>query len=110
VSVTPFGQDGPMAQAPASDLTVEAAGALLGLQGDGDRPPLPVGYPQARSHAGIQAAADAIIALNERARSGLGQHLDVSMQACMVWTLLQATGYPPNEGRDPPGSGPERTQ
>ncbi|MCC7363552.1 MAG: CoA transferase [Dehalococcoidia bacterium] len=103
VSVTPFGQDGPRAHAPATDLTLEAAGGLLSLQGDGDRPPVPVGYPQASFHAGAQAAADAIVALHERSSSGLGQYLDVSMQAAMVWTLMNATGYPKNTGGNPPG-------
>ena len=103
-SITPFGQDGPLAAAPASELTLEAAGGLLGLQGDGDRPPLPVGTPQAAFHAGVQAAADVAIALCERERSGLGQHLDVSMQAAVVWTLMNATGFPSVTGHDPPGT------
>ena len=107
-SVTPYGQNGPDAHSPATDLTLEAAGGLLGLQGDPDRPPVPVGYPQASFHGGAQAAADCVMALNERERSGLGQHLDVSMQAAMVWTLMNATGYPPNTGNDPPTSGPNR--
>src|SRR5690606_2489799 len=50
-SITPWGQDGPLAGAPASELTVEAAGGLLSLQGDGDRPNIPVGYPQGAFHA-----------------------------------------------------------
>ncbi len=102
-SVSPFGQTGPAAMAPATDLTIEAASGLLMLQGDGDRPPVPVGYPQASFHAGVQAAADICIALCERDTSGLGQHLDVSAQAAMVWTLMNATGYPPNVNGDPPG-------
>lgn len=110
VSVTPFGQDGPLANQPATDLTIEAAGGLVGLQGDGDRPPIPVGYPQASFHAGAQAAADAVIALYERNRSGRGQHLDVSMQAAVVWTLMNATGYPPNTGGNPPGYCEQRNQ
>ncbi len=108
VSVTPYGQTGPHAGRAASELTLEAAGGLLGLQGDKDRPPVPVGYPQAAFHAGSQAAADAVIALNEREVSGRGQHLDVSTQAAMVWTLMNATGYPPNTGGDPPNSGENR--
>lgn len=108
VSVTPFGVDGPRAHRPATDLTLEAAGGLLGLQGDGDRPPLSVGFPQASLHAGAQAAADAMIALFERARSGRGQHLDVSTQAAVVWTLMNATGYPPCTGGDPPGTSEAR--
>lgn len=108
VSITPYGQSGPDAASPATDLTLQAAGGLLGLQGDPDRPPIPVGYPQAAFHAGVQAAADAVVALNERATSGLGQHLDVSMQAAVVWTLMHATGFPPNHGTDPPGTGEHR--
>ncbi|MDA1145320.1 MAG: CoA transferase [Chloroflexi bacterium] len=107
-SVTPYGQDGPWAERPATELTAEAAGGLISLQGDQDRPPLPVGYPQAAFHAGVQAAADTLIALVERDRSGLGQRLDVSQQAAIVWTLMNATGYPPNVGADPPGRGDDR--
>lgn len=108
VSVSPFGQDAPEANAPATDLTIEAAGGLVSMQGDADRPPIPVGYPQAAFHAGLQAAADTVVALHERLRSGRGQRLDVSMQACMVWTLMNATGYPPNHGDDPPTGGRHR--
>jgi len=103
-SITPYGQDGPWSDRPATDLTIESAGGLVGLQGDGDRPPVPVGFPQAAIHAGVQAAADTSIALRERELSGLGQHLDVSMQAAVVWTLMHATGFPPNTGGDPPGT------
>src|SRR5262245_8398689 len=104
VSVTPFGQTGPHAATPATDLTLEAAGGLIGLQGDGDRPPVAIGLPQASFHAGVQAAADALLALYERNRSGLGQHLDVSMHAAVIWTLMNATGYPANIGGNPPGT------
>ena len=109
-SVTPFGQTGPAAHTPAIDLTIEAAGGLVGLQGDGDRPPLAIGLPQASFHAGVQAAADSLIALYERNRSGRGQHLDVSMQAAIVWTLMNATGYPANTGGNPPGTSELRNQ
>ena len=111
VSVTPFGTTGPLADAPAAELTVEAAGGLTGLQGDPDRPPVPMGaMPQAAFHAGVQAAADIVVALYERGQSGSGQHLDVSAQACVVWTLMNATGYPPSTGRNPPGTSEFRGQ
>ncbi len=108
VSITPYGQFGPDSGSPATELTIEAASGLLGLQGDADRPPVPIGYPQPAFHAGVQAAADALIALHARESSGLGQHLDVSMQAAMVWTLLNATGYVSVTGADPPGTGSQR--
>ncbi|HEX5142015.1 MAG TPA: CoA transferase, partial [Dehalococcoidia bacterium] len=108
VSVSPFGQQGPKSRWPATDLTVEAASGRVGLQGDRDRPPIPVGYPQASFHAGAQAAADAVIALNERELSGRGQHLDTSQVEGMIWTLMNGPGFPPNVGGNPPGSGDDR--
>ncbi|TAJ18770.1 MAG: CoA transferase [Dehalococcoidia bacterium] len=107
-SITPYGQDGPKAGWAASELTIEAAGGRLSLQGDRDRVPFPIGYPQAAFHAGGAAAADTVIALNERATSGLGQHLDTSMQAAMIWTLMDTTGFPPATGANPPGTGEDR--
>src|SRR5262245_33401664 len=105
VSVTPFGCTGPEAQAPASDLTLAAAGGLLNMQGDRDRPPVPVGFPEASCHGAVQAAADAILALWECNRTGQGQHLDTSMQAAVVWTLLFSAGHATLYGEDVPGFG-----
>ncbi|MCP5040163.1 MAG: hypothetical protein GY944_03975, partial [bacterium] len=84
VSVTPFGQTGPKAQWRGSDLTVLAAGGPLWLTGDDDRPPVRVTVPQAFSHAGAEAAAATLIALQERHRSGRGQHVDVSAQQAVT--------------------------
>lgn len=110
LSISPFGQDGPRALRPAGDLTLQASGGLMSFVGEGDRPPLYVPGLQSFCHAGVQAAADALIALCERDRSGLGQHLDVSVQAAMVWTLLSGTGWPLAIGRDQPGAGADRAQ
>ncbi len=108
VSITPFGQTGPLAKSPATDLTIAAAGGLPNMQGDRDRPPLPVGHPEASCHAAVQVAAEAILALLERERSGLGQHLDASMQAAVVWTLLFVTGHATLYGEDVAGYGAAR--
>ena len=40
-SVTAFGGDGPKAHWPATELTLEAAGGRMSVQGDRDRLPLP---------------------------------------------------------------------
>ena len=87
VSITPFGQDGPKAAYAATDLTLMAAGGYLALTGDDDRAPLRISLPQAWHHAAADAADVALIALFERQRSGLGQFIDVSVQA----SVLQAT-------------------
>ncbi len=110
VSVTPFGRTGPEAESPATDLTLACAGGLVNLQGDRDRPPVPIGHPETSHHAGVQAAADAILALYGRHRDGRGQHLDVSCQAAVLWTLLFAEGYPVLMGDNQPGSGENRRQ
>ncbi len=108
ISISAYGLEGPKARWPASSLTLEAAGGRLSIQGDPDRPPLPVGYPQAWLHASAQAAADVIIALNEREQSRLGQFLDLSAQEAMWWTLMAAQGYPVCLGDNPPGVGDDR--
>jgi crotonobetainyl-CoA:carnitine CoA-transferase CaiB-like acyl-CoA transferase len=108
LSISAYGQQGPKANWPATDLIIEAAGGRLSLQGDTDRAPLPVGFPQAGLHAGAQAAADITIALNEREISGCGQYLDLSMQEAMWWTLMGAQGNPVALGANPPFSGPDR--
>jgi crotonobetainyl-CoA:carnitine CoA-transferase CaiB-like acyl-CoA transferase len=110
VSVTPFGQTGPDAKSPATDLTLAAAGGLVNLQGDGDRPPLPIGHSEASHHGAVQAAADVTLALYARHRDGRGQHLDVSCHAAMLSTLLFAMGYPIFEGVDQPASGETRAE
>jgi crotonobetainyl-CoA:carnitine CoA-transferase CaiB-like acyl-CoA transferase len=108
-SITAFGIDGPLADAPASDLTLSAAGGLLNHQGDKDRPPIPIGFPETAHHGAVQAAADVMVALYERDRSGLGQHLDTSMQAAVVGTLLWTSSYAALD-RNPSFTGDDRSQ
>jgi crotonobetainyl-CoA:carnitine CoA-transferase CaiB-like acyl-CoA transferase len=84
VSITPFGSDGPKAHHAATDLTLLAAGGPLALTGDDDRPPVRPSVPQAWLHAGAEAAVGALVALHERAASGRGQHVDVSVQQAVT--------------------------
>ncbi|MEM9520756.1 MAG: CoA transferase [Actinomycetota bacterium] len=109
VSITSFGIDGPQADAPATDMTLSAAGGFLNHQGDKDRPPIPIGFPETANHGAVQAAADAIAAIFERDRSGVGQHLDVSMQAAVVGCLLWTSSYAAID-RNPSFTGDDRSQ
>ena len=109
VSVTSFGIGTPDAAVPMTDLTLSAAGGLLGMQGDHDRVPTPVGYPETSFLGAMQAAADTVMALCERDRSGLGQHLDSSIQAAVMWSLMSITSYAAL-GQDFPGRGDDRAQ
>ncbi len=80
-SLTPFGQDGPKAHYAHSDLMVMASSCTLALTGDTDRAPVRVTVPQGYHFGAASAAGAVLVTLHERARSGLGQHVDVAAQA-----------------------------
>ena len=96
VSITPFGTGGPRSDWPATDLTVWAASGALILGGDADRAPVRTSVPQSFLHAGGDAAGAALIALQERHRSGRGQHVDISGQASSAQAVLSAYLGPGN--------------
>ena len=83
-SITPFGATGPKAEWPATDLTVNAAACQLAISGDDDRAPVRTAVPQTFLHACADAAAGVLVALTERATSGLGQHVEISAQRSMM--------------------------
>lgn len=97
-SITPFGQTGPYAQFEAPDLVAWSMGGMQYLCGDADRPPVRVSAPQAELHAGAHAATGTLAAFWHRQKSGEGQHVDVSMQTAVIWTVMNATPYPPLHG------------
>jgi crotonobetainyl-CoA:carnitine CoA-transferase CaiB-like acyl-CoA transferase len=70
-----------------------AAGRLLYLCGDTDRPPVRVSVEQAYAQAGLQALAGALLALEARGVDGRGDYVDVSMQEAVVNTLGNARLY-----------------
>jgi crotonobetainyl-CoA:carnitine CoA-transferase CaiB-like acyl-CoA transferase len=77
-SVTPFGEDGPLRDAPGSELVVQAMAEYttsLGRIGD---PPVRVGADVASLNAGIFAAQAILAALFHRIRTGEGQRVAVS--------------------------------
>ncbi len=100
VAITPFGQDGPHADFPASDLTLAAMGGPMSLQGHPDRPPVRLSLPQAWLHASVEAAVGALTAHALMLRTGQAQFVDVSAQTAMTWTMLQGMVAHAVQGRD----------
>ncbi len=96
VSITPFGTGGPRSDWPATDLTVWAASGAMILSGDADRAPVRTSVPQSFLHAGGDAAGAALVALQERHRSGKGQHVDISAQTSSAQAVLSAYLAPGN--------------
>ncbi|MEW6269907.1 MAG: CoA transferase, partial [Thermodesulfobacteriota bacterium] len=87
-SISPFGRSGPYAGWRGSDLTVTAMGGNMALTGDPDRAPLRCTMPASYYHGGAEAAAGLLVALYARQALGRGQHVDVSLQACVVGTIM----------------------
>ncbi|MGH7966439.1 MAG: CaiB/BaiF CoA transferase family protein [Candidatus Binatia bacterium] len=87
-SITPFGLSGPHKDYHASDLTLWNAGGLCYLNGGGPgtehMPPLKPFGQQAGMQAGVHAAVASLGALFAQVSDGLGQHVDVSAQECLM--------------------------
>jgi len=90
-SVTGFGQDGPCAHLPGYDFMIQGLGGLMSITGERDD--LPGGGPQKAGVAvtdiitGMYATVAVLAALQERHRSGRGQHLDIALLDCHVAML-----------------------
>lgn len=87
VSITAFGSNGPKSHYADSELILWAAGGPLHPNRDVEGPPLRISVPQAYLHGAADAATGALIALAARARTGRGQHVDISVQQ----SVTQAT-------------------
>jgi crotonobetainyl-CoA:carnitine CoA-transferase CaiB-like acyl-CoA transferase len=92
-SITPFGQTGPRRHYRATDLIMMSLGGSVYLMGEPGREPLCIGVPQAELHASVEAGVATLLALHDRHHRGGGQHIDVAVQACVVWTLMNAAHF-----------------
>lgn len=105
--VSPFGRTGPHADAPASDLTLQAAGGIAWMSGRIDRAPLRLPFGQAAMVCGTYAATATAMCLRDAERRGRGHVVDVSAQeaiahslqnAVQVWDLEQRVSIRGGEG------------
>ncbi len=96
VSITAFGATGPKATWPATDLTIAAAACTMAITGDEDRAPVRCSAPQAWLHAAGDAAGGVVMALEQRRRSGRGQHVEVSAQVALMQAAIPAALLVPN--------------
>jgi crotonobetainyl-CoA:carnitine CoA-transferase CaiB-like acyl-CoA transferase len=100
-SITGYGQNGPKSQVAAHDLNYVADAGLLSLVADQEGTPSMPPFPLADVGGGAYPAVlNILLALQERARTGRGRHLDVSMSdnvlPFLYWALAgSAAGQPP---------------
>lgn len=79
VSVSGFGQTGPLAHRPAYDIIVQAMSGLMEATGEPDGAPTLVGEAVSDVVAGLFASWATLAALLQAQRTGCGQHVDVAM-------------------------------
>ena len=111
-AITPFGLDGPWADKPATEFTLQAwSGGIFGLgRGTVDRAPVHVGGQVGEWLAGLFAAIGTLA--STRRASATGELVDVSMleaQAmCLTYypvTFFEQLGYPMRKRRSVPTPG-----
>jgi crotonobetainyl-CoA:carnitine CoA-transferase CaiB-like acyl-CoA transferase len=110
-AITPFGMEGPWADRPATEFTLQAwSGAIVGIgRGSVDRPPTYVGGQVGEWMAGLFAGVGTLASLR---RAEQGELIDVSMLEALAMTLTyypvtfhDQLGYPMRKKRSVPTPG-----
>jgi crotonobetainyl-CoA:carnitine CoA-transferase CaiB-like acyl-CoA transferase len=83
LSISGFGQDGPLKHRVGNDTVALAMSGLMHLTGDPDGPPVYVGLFIADENAGVHGLAAVCAALYYREKTGIGQYIDLSLLECM---------------------------
>ena len=86
-SVSGFGQTGPYAKRAALDVIVQAMGGMLSITGEEGGAPVRPGVSMGDITAALFTTIGVLSAVVERDRSGLGQHVDMSMLDCQAAIL-----------------------
>ena len=93
-TVTGFGSDGPACLEPAFDQVAQATGGGMSITGTDAQQPVRAGIPIGDLGGGMFGVMGILSALYERERSGVGQHVDISMLDCQISLLnYMATMY-----------------
>lgn len=101
VSISPWGLDGPWAERPATEFTLQAVCGSSIRRGLPGRPPVAAGGGLGGFATGAYAGAGALAAWLLARRTGRGQHLDVSIFEGVVTVLTTFFGLRGHWIREP---------
>ncbi|MGH8957240.1 MAG: CaiB/BaiF CoA transferase family protein [Acidimicrobiia bacterium] len=87
-SITGYGATGPKAQKPGYDFILQAETGLMAITGESDGTPMKLGVAIVDVCAGMTAAIAVLGALQARARTGRGQHCEVSLHDVGLQMLI----------------------
>ena len=94
VSISGFGQTGPLSQRPAYDIVLQAMSGLMEATGQPDGPPTLIGEAVSDVVTGLFASWATLAALLQRERSGIGQFVDVGMfDATLAFAATSVSRY-----------------
>lgn len=100
-SVTGFGQEGPLAHLPGYDFLLQGMSGLMSVTGEAEHPPQKVGVAVTDIVTGLYGTIGILSAVEQRHRTGRGQHIDMSLLDCATALLANqnmnflATGESP---------------
>ena len=105
-ALTGYGQTGPLAMRAGHDIDYLARAGIFGFQGPASGPPQLPGFQLADVSGGLWCVIGILAALAERAKTGQGKLLDVSMtEAAMPFGIVSLAsifaGQHPKRGDDP---------
>lgn len=83
-SISGYGQYGPFSSKGALDLVIQAAGGMMSLTGEAEKPPLKVGISAADLLTGLYTTVGVLAMLYHKKRTGKGQRLDMAMMDVMT--------------------------
>ncbi|WP_289043513.1 CaiB/BaiF CoA-transferase family protein [uncultured Aliiroseovarius sp.] len=93
-SVTGFGQDGPWATRPGYDFLLQGLSGLMSVTGNPDGQPQKVGVAITDIVTGLYGTIGILAAVEQRHRTGRGQHVDMSLLDCATAMMAnQAMNY-----------------
>ena len=100
-SLSGFGADGPMSDAPGYDLIIQAWGGLMSITGMPDGEPTKVGVAIIDLVAGLMLGKSIVAALFAREKLGAGQKIDTSLLEAEVACLINVGSNYLVEGKIP---------
>ncbi|MDA8786076.1 CoA transferase [Porticoccaceae bacterium] len=86
-TISGFGSDGPGSKRPAFDQVAQAMGGGMSITGTDQHSIVRAGIPIGDLGGGMFGVMGILAALYERERSGVGQHVDISMLDCQISML-----------------------
>jgi crotonobetainyl-CoA:carnitine CoA-transferase CaiB-like acyl-CoA transferase len=93
-SISGYGQTGPARGKGGFDLIAQGVSGIMSVTGDPDGPPVKAGVPLTDLSAGLFAIVGILAALQSRAATGAGQHVDTSLvDAGVALSVWEATEF-----------------